>query len=93
MKNRRLSFESCEGRRMMSASPITIEAESMNHSGFVVKQDSTGRQAITNTVDNKGTATVGKAGLYNGVGQPGSGAGTTGTGAGRDSFYALKVSH
>lgn len=34
-----------------------------------------------------------KAGAYNGVGRPGSGAGTVGTGEGKDSFYSLAVEH
>ena len=34
-----------------------------------------------------------KAGLYLGVGRPGSGAGTTGYGGGTSSFYALDLSH
>lgn len=34
-----------------------------------------------------------KAGLYLGVGAPGSGAGTTGSGTGRVSFYSLRMTH
>ena len=34
-----------------------------------------------------------KAGMYLGVGEPGSGGGTIGYGAGQASFYALEVAH
>lgn len=55
---RKLSFETCEGRRMMSASPISIEAESMAivSGSWNKRSDSgaSGKLSMVPTIDNKG---------------------------------------
>ncbi len=68
LRNRRLSFETCEGRRMMAAAPIVVEAEAMTLVGFRTHDKSNiAGQYISCRTDNFGSATaliVTEAGAY-----------------------------
>lgn len=70
-RNRRLSFEACEARELMTAAPISIEAEAMGRVGsWAERRDSgaSGKISMVPLVDNQGelakTLMVEAAGSY-----------------------------